>query len=253
MNVYKLPEKWLGKPLKVAVLGCGGTGYYIATNLFMLQRVLQSVCASASFATIDLYDEKDIKEPNLARTGYLPYEIGMNKAVILAHRLNMALGGETFKAHSFNATKSSLQYAYDLIITATDSLSSRLVVSDLATRQHTMWLDTGVEKATASFVLGDLGGGLDRLPNSRDLFPNVKVLDDHQETSCDMQTSLARQAFGINQQVAGHAINLISQLLLGGEIKYHGGLIDLTDGRTSPINIDCEMWQSFGYDPSNKR
>lgn len=251
MKTYKLPAKWLGQPLKVAVLGCGGTGYYIGTNLFMLQRVLHSLYEGAGFESIDLYDAKDISEPNLARTGYLSYEIGMNKAVILAHRLNSALGCETFNAYSENATAQQLlNKKYDLIITATDSLSSRTMVTDLSPRKHTMWLDTGVDKATASFVLGDLSSNKSRLPNSRDLFPNTKALQSHKETSCDMQTSLSRQAFGINQQVAGHAINLISQLLMDGEIGYHGGLIDLKDGCTSPIKVDEEVWQSFGYDAS---
>jgi hypothetical protein len=63
-----------------------------------------------------------------------------------------------------------------------------------------------------------------------------------------MQTSLERQAFGINQQVAGQAINLISQLLFNGEINYHGGLIDLKEGITTPIRVDKEMWASMGYE-----
>ncbi len=250
MTTYKLPNHWLGHPLRVAVLGCGGTGYYIGTNLFMFQRVLLSVCPNAAFEQIDLYDGKNIQEPNLARTGYLPFEVGMNKADILAHRLNSALGCETFRSFNSNASTQLLrQGRYDLIITATDSHSSRAMVAEMAQypMKKVLWLDTGVDRATASFVLGEVSAEDDRLPTSHDLFPTVNVEDKYQETSCDMQTSLARQAFGINQQIAGHAINLVSQLLLDGELSYHGGLLDMKSGITAPINVSSEVWASLGY------
>jgi len=243
--LYKLPTQWLGKPLRVAVLGCGGTGYYIGTNLFMLQRIIHSTFPEAAFERIDLYDAKDIKEPNLARTGYLHYEIGLNKADVLANRLNAALGHETFRAYNENASTHHLR-GYDLIITATDSYSSRNMVADMDT--NALWLDTGVDKATASFVLGELSMKADKLPNSHDLFTNTDTIEQHQTTSCDMQTSLEKQAFGINQQVAGQAINLISQMLFDGEINYHGGLIDLKEGVTTPIRVDKEVWASMGYE-----
>ena len=89
----------------------------------MLQRIMQSTFPEAVFDRIDLYDAKDVQEPNLARTGYLPYEVGFNKAAILANRLNAALGNETFYAYNKNASKHDLM-GYDLIITATDSYSS---------------------------------------------------------------------------------------------------------------------------------
>lgn len=249
---YKLPSSWLGRPLRVAVLGCGGTGYYIGTNLFMLERVLNTLYREASFQSIDLFDAKTIKAPNLSRTGYLPAEVGFYKSDILAHRLNAALGYSIFKSIPTNACASTLLGGhYDLIITATDSLQSRMMVANMASKvratQVTLWLDTGVEKATASTVLGELSTDPKRLPVATDLFPRLPEGEQHQEASCDMQTSLARQAFGINQQIAGQAVNLLSQLLLDGEIEYHGSMLDLKSGLNSPIRVDRDTWASFGY------
>ena len=118
------------------------------------------------------------------------------------------------------------------------------MVADLRGVTQTLWLDTGVNKATAGFVLGELFTHADRLPHNHDLFPNTDTVDHHQPTSCDMQTSLERQAFGINQQVAGQAINIISQMLFQEQISYHGGLIDLKEGITTPIRVDKEIWAS---------
>lgn len=248
---YKLPEHWLGKPLKVAVLGCGGTGYYLSTALFQLERVLNTLYNEASFRQIDLYDAKTIKAPNLARTGYLPFEVGFHKAEILANRLNAALGYTVYNAHNENANSDMLiRGGYDLIITATDSIESRMMVANLASkvRQHTLWLDTGVDKATASCVLGELSCDKDRLPVTTDLFPRLPEKEQHLEPSCDMATSLARQAFGVNQQIAGQGVNLLAQLLLDGEIAYHGSMLDLKTGFASPIAVDTQIWASFGYE-----
>lgn len=247
---FKLPPDWLGKPLRVAVLGCGGTGYYIGTNLFMLERVLNGLYREASFRCIDLFDAKTIKAPNLSRTGYLPTEIGFPKSDILAHRLNAALGYTVFRSMPENATAETLlKGEYDLIVTATDSLDSRMMVANLAAkvRRYTLWMDTGVDRATASTVLGELSTDNQRLPVATDLFPNLPEGEQHQEASCDMQTSLARQAFGINQQIAGQAVNLLSQLVLDGEIEYHGSMLDLKSGFNTPIRVDRDTWASFGY------
>lgn len=80
-----------------------------------------------------------------------------------------------------------------------------------------------------------------------DLFPHLPEGKQHQGTSCDIQTSLARQAFGINQQIAGQAVNLLAQLVLDGEIEYHGSMLDLKSGFNTPIRVDRNTWASFGY------
>lgn len=61
-------------------------------------------------------------------------------------------------------------------------------------------------------------------------------------------SSLARQAFGVNQQIAGQGVNLLAQLLLDGEIGYHGSMMDLKTGFASPIAVDPQIWASFGYE-----
>lgn len=244
MNSFTLPDNWLGRRLKVAVLGAGGTGYYVATNLLMLERVLKNVHPDSAFAKIDLFDPKDVAAPNLARTGYVEGEIGYNKAVVLASRLNMALGYHVFNAVPEKADPQKL-VGYDIIITATDNLESRMHVANI--QSNALWLDTGVDEATASAVLGQLG--VDKtLPNSADLFPKVPDEEQHQASSCDMQTSLSKQSFGVNQAIAGHAVNLLAQLMLDGSISYHGCLLDLKSGFTSPIKINEQVWASFGYE-----
>lgn len=254
-NRYLLPTTWVSRPLRVAVLGCGGTGYYIATQLLMLERALVGL-SGQGFERIDLFDAKAVAAPNLARTGFVSYEVGFNKAEILANRLNTALDYSLFCAEPNNATKDHLLNRYDLIITATDSIESRMMVANLAGKldhrhrsRKVLWLDTGVDKATATCVLGELSTESDRLPVTTDLFTRLPESDTTTATSCDMAESLARQAFGVNQHIAGIAINLLSQLLMHGEISYHGAMVDLKSGFTSPINVSKEIWASFGYSP----
>ena len=240
---FKLPEDWLGRELAVDVWGAGGTGYYVCTALFQLERALRGTTdGQQGLSEIRVFDPKDVSAANLGRTGYLPYEVGHNKAEIIANKLKMALGRELFSGIPSEAALSRGWQGPDLIITATDSLASRKPVH---ADWNGWWLDLGVSEATATAVLGGRGEGT-QLPTSFDLFsvPDKEVV---REPSCDMRASLAAQSFGINQTVATAGINLLAQLLFDGEIAYHGVLIDLASGHHSPIPVDEAAWASYGW------
>jgi len=248
-NKFLLPQDWLQKPLNISLLGCSGTGSYIAQNLLMLERALVGI-SGEGLGKVTLYDAKDIAAPNLARTPFMPYEVGLNKAEVLAGRLNAALGYELFTPVATNITKIPVYGGSDLYITATDSIASRQMVAQYARgceRARSLWLDTGVNKATASCVLGEMTSNADRLPMTTDLFTRLPDKDEAAQPSCDMAQSLARQAFGVNANIAGIAVNLIAQLLMEGELSYHGVLLDQRSGFTSPIQVNKEVWKSFGF------
>lgn len=132
MNRYsqqiKLPE--IGndgqqrlKHSKVLVVGAGGLGTVVATYL-----------ASMGIGVVGIADFDVINETNLHRQFlYHPYEIGLNKANVLATKLtqqNLEITiipiPEIINADNFNAN-----CAYDIICDCSDNLNTRIVLDRL--------------------------------------------------------------------------------------------------------------------------
>ena len=77
------------RPVKVVMLGAGGTGGYVAPYVF---RLLHMLDRPARFVVCD----GDIVEPkNLDRQNFVPADLGENKARVLAERYSTVLGMET--------------------------------------------------------------------------------------------------------------------------------------------------------------
>lgn len=85
-GVMKFP---MDRPVKVVMLGAGGTGGYVAPYVF---RLLHMLGRPARFIICD----GDIVEPkNLDRQNFVPADLGENKARVLAERYSTVLGIET--------------------------------------------------------------------------------------------------------------------------------------------------------------
>ena len=83
------------RPVKVVMLGAGGTGGYVAPYVFHLLHMLDR---PARFVVCD----GDIVEPkNLDRQNFAPADLGENKARVLAERYSTVLGMETEYVPSF--------------------------------------------------------------------------------------------------------------------------------------------------------
>ena len=79
----------MDRPVKIVMLGAGGTGGYIAPYLY---RLLHMLDRPTRFVICD----GDIVEPkNLDRQNFVPADLGENKARILAERYSTVLGMET--------------------------------------------------------------------------------------------------------------------------------------------------------------
>ena len=76
----------MDRPVKIVMLGAGGTGGYIAPYLY---RLLHMLDRPTRFVICD----GDIVEPkNLDRQNFVPADVGENKARILAERYSTVLG-----------------------------------------------------------------------------------------------------------------------------------------------------------------
>jgi PRTRC genetic system ThiF family protein len=238
--MHYLPAKYIDRSLSIAIVGVGGTGSWLANRLLVLYRALSQINPSHQpFKTIKLFDPKVVTEANLVRTSFTQYDVGVNKAIALAERLNNAIGHTLFES-----SDGEFDYGrYDLVITCTDNAQSRLY----AMQRGEYWLDTGVNLSTGYAVLG-CNNHAHFLPNADDLFHLSKADDNaHRAPSCSALESLQRQAFGINDIIAGYAVQMLSQLFIKGQISQHGVIVDLESLLATPIKVCVETWQSYGF------
>lgn len=83
------------RPVKILMLGAGGTGGHIAPHLY---RLLYSLKRPVRFI---LCDGDVVEEKNLVRQNFTPADLGENKARVLAERYSTVFGLETEYVPSF--------------------------------------------------------------------------------------------------------------------------------------------------------
>ena len=77
------------RPVKIVMLGAGGTGGHIAPHLY---RLLYSLERPVRFI---ICDGDVVEEKNLVRQNFIPADLGENKAKVLAERYSTVFGMET--------------------------------------------------------------------------------------------------------------------------------------------------------------
>ena len=77
------------RPVKVVMLGAGGTGGHIAPHLY---RLLYALDRPVRFI---ICDGDVVENKNLVRQNFIPADLGENKAKVLAERYSTVFGMET--------------------------------------------------------------------------------------------------------------------------------------------------------------
>src|SRR6266702_3159298 len=118
----------LKRPVRIVVVGCGGTGSAIASGLPYLH---QSMLATGHPGGLDvtLIDGDRISATNCVRQPFSESEIGLFKSVVLVRRLNLFWNLE-WKAIPQHLNRSTaLSNAIDFIIGCVDSRAARAVIN----------------------------------------------------------------------------------------------------------------------------
>ena len=91
------------RPVKIVMLGAGGTGGHIAPHLY---RLLYALNRPVRFIICD----GDVVEPkNLVRQNFIPADLGENKAKVLAERYSTVFGMETEYVPNFVEDENQLK------------------------------------------------------------------------------------------------------------------------------------------------
>ena len=250
INQLLLPDAWNSETVSIVIVGAGGTGSQMADQIASMQKTLMAIDHPGF--EVRLFDGDEVSASNVGRQRFTQSDIGLNKAIILCHRIN-AFYSLDWVPVPRAATMSDLASA-DLIITCVDKAGFRAEVGKKRQKdgQVQIWCDTGNAESSAQVVLGHRGDAPDgqlRVPNVFDLYPELANMqsEDKQAPSCSAEEAIQRQAWPINRLVAIAASDLLWTLFRKGRITHHGAQIQLDPLSVVPMPIDPDVWAFYGY------
>jgi PRTRC genetic system ThiF family protein len=230
------------RPINVLVVGCGGNGSAIAAGLPYLHQALLAFGHPGGL-NVTLIDPDTVSETNCVRQPFCRAEIGLSKAIVLAHRTNM-FWGLAWKGMQVKIEQLKGGAQVDILIACVDTRKARRAINRWALRSRVLyWLDLGNDAASGQFVLGQPNNSAnrkkkDRLLTVAELYPEIvsskDKLDD--QPSCSAAEALTRQEPFINQSLAYAALGLLAQVLRRGSSSYQGGFCNLLTGHLSPLH-----------------
>src|SRR5579859_4126746 len=122
--MHTILPQLLRRTVKVAVVGCGGTGSAVISGLPHLHQALLAY-GHPSGLSVTVMDGDRISETNCVRQPFSAAEIGLFKSVVLINRLNLFWGLE-WKAEPEHVTKGhEISNQFDLVIGWVDSRAAR--------------------------------------------------------------------------------------------------------------------------------
>lgn len=250
-----LPESFRKnyQPFNVIVVGAGGNGSAIFLHLPYLHQALR-VWGHAGL-NVTLVDGDEVSETNCVRQPFASADVGLNKAVVLANRVNL-FWGLRWRAVPQHFRRDFLDDRNDqthLLISCVDTRAARQMIAGAVTSPRnstSYWLDLGNNAASGQFVLGqprnwrNLQKG-DRLRTVVELYPDIAAPEIGEDPlpSCSAIEALERQEPFINQVLATSSLAMLSRLLRYGTISHHGAFFNATTGRMSILPIDRDLWK----------
>ncbi len=256
----------VSRPVKVLLVGGGGSGSRMLENLVCLHRAMLAKGHPGGLY-VTLVDDDRVSQANVGRQAFYPTDVGSYKAITLINRANMALGTTCWSASVAKlSTGSTGVCQYDIVIGCVDNRAARLAMLRSLERAGSgirYYLDLGNRNGDGQVVLGEVtsakhkNDNLERLPHVGELFPELidAALDRFEDDipSCSLAEALYKQSLFINTAVSLFASNLLWQLFTKGEIENHGAFVSLDSMRVMPLAVDPETWARFGVQRSGKR
>lgn len=222
----------MDRPVKIVMLGAGGTGGYVAPYLF---RLLHMLDRPARFVICD----GDIVElKNLDRQNFVPADLGENKARILAERYSTVLGMETEYVPNFIETLPELMALIAPNLWETDGFQNRYAaemvillgcVDNNRTRQlcheafrqseDLVYIDSGNGSYTGQVVCGVRRNGHTMRKPIGSVHPEMLRITDKfpSELSCAEAAQADPQSIVANVMAATAVLTMVYNILTHGE------------------------------------
>ena len=255
--------------LHLWLVGCGGTGSYVAESLARLAYVFKQVGKNVNITFVD----PDIVEgKNLGRQRFCQSELGLNKATTLALRYNLTWGLEISAIPDYFDPKLVKSYWNNLVIIigcVDNSAARRFLGKTLENNRHAeiprIWyLDAGNNFDSGQILLGshnsleELTPHLDKfkktgimgaLPSPVLQCPNLIELRPEElgntHLSCAELANLNAQSLTINQTIASIVTDYLFRLSLTKDLRKFATFLNLKSGSMRSEFISCSSLIKF--------
>jgi len=231
--------------VQIALVGCGGTGSWLAPHLARLAKLLNDQNKAVDLVFID---PDAVEEKNCYRQNFCFAEIGQNKAETLAHRYGFAWGVEIRALavpFSAAAIATSEYMGTRLIIGCVDNAKARKSILDVVEHAPYWWLDCGNHHDAGQVLLGSgLARNADafRLPGFCGWLPmpslqhpelmqdEVALEDIAPALSCADAALAGAQGLTVNATVAAIAADYLYRMLITKDLEKFATYVDLAAG-----------------------
>lgn len=230
MDQYlSLPPELASKKVSVSLVGCGGNGSSMLTNLARLNHALIQLNHPGLHVTA--YDGDFVSTSNVGRQCFFAPDIGRPKSSTLIQRFNLCFGTR------WRAVDSDYQHKFseDMIIVCVDSAKSRKEVSDTIEQSNVVLMDLGNGPDFGQVLMG----GFDDLPSPYEQLPSLIDLssEDTQMPTCSADEALSRQELFVNSMAGTLASQLLWELFRKGRTNKAGFYFNLNTGKTLPVSV----------------
>lgn len=226
----------LTRPVKIVMLGAGGTGGHIAPHLY---RLLYALDRPVRFI---ICDGDVVEQKNLVRQNFIPADLGENKAKVLAERYSTVFGLETEYIPSFIEAEDVLNELLTprcwyidsgrtyyhrkcireqiILIGAVDNNKSRQLCHKVFQQMpELIYIDSGNGEYTGQIVCGIRRGGKTYYPPIGTVYPDVLEDTDKfpTELSCAEASVSAPQSIAANITAATAVVDMVYNILALGD------------------------------------
>ena len=219
------------RPVKVIMLGAGGTGGHIAPHLY---RLLYALDRPVRFI---ICDGDIVEQKNLVRQNFAPADLGENKAKVLAERYASVFGMETEYVPEFIENEERLRrllqpYSWQvgneylreqvILIGAVDNNRSRQLCDAIFYQmEELIYIDSGNGEHTGQVVCGIRSGSRTLYRPIGRVYPDVLKEKDKfpTELSCAEASLAAPQSIAANITAATAVVDMIYNILALGECR----------------------------------
>lgn len=228
------------RPVKIVMIGAGGTGGHIAPHLY---RLLYALERPVRFIVCD---GDIVEEKNLVRQNFTETDLGQNKARVVAERYSGVFGLETSYVPDFIESAERLEelirpkrwntgrYVTDpktgcynpeiiselvILIGAVDNNRSRQLCQEVFLRaKELVYIDSGNGEYTGQVVCGIRRNGKTSYKPVGQLYPDMAQADDlfPSEVSCADASVSAPQTIVANLMAATAVVTMIYNILVIG-------------------------------------
>lgn len=238
------------RPVKIVMLGCGGTGGHIAPHLY---RLLYALDRPVRFI---IADGDIVESKNLVRQNFIEADLGQNKAKVLAERYSTVFGIETEYIPDFIEDEEKLKELVTpkreyrgymappvdeliILIGAVDNNRSRQLCNKVFNEvSPIIYIDSGNGEHTGQVVCGVRNKSRTTFKPVASLYPDILQDNDKfpTELSCAEASVSAPQSIVANIMAATAVINFVYNILVQGEIKVRS-----VSFSTNSINIRPQL------------